>query len=458
MDNTQTEDIKDQFGSTASDIDQEQPEVKVPVIGEYKTEDKFIEFIGSKGNMNFISNEATIDAKYLSGLGLDGVILKLTICDEGTVNFDEVDTNVTTKEQRGRLLDIISEKTVTPFRKRMVVQELPFISTKQFNDSNINMYLSVEFNTPISKLAGLLDSEPVEISDEQSSKLDALMSMFDDDEVEKDSTTDESVATSVVEVKPEPKEQVINLTEQSFNKIKENKIIELTTRMDNKKRELQRFKMDITQSEKKVKDAEDDIKLLEDRLESLQPQEQSTGYYFNVSERLNEKINLDPEVAQIIKNKISKVKSINAEAFMKLFEDGEYRIRLGKMVDGEVKEIEDYKSLSTSLSEVATSRIKKISGIGLDEESNLIYHGDASWGDLINKMIKLGFAQDADFDKYCGSNSYKVNQVEVNDDRFQLTDENGNILPDTTEASTALANAIGNMYSQNDEDESIDDA
>jgi hypothetical protein len=32
--------------------------------------------------------------------------------------------------------------------------------------------------------------------------------------------------------------------------------------------------------------------------------------------------------------------------------------------------------------------------------------GEMSWGEMVNKMIKMGFEQSPDFDKLCGSNSY----------------------------------------------------
>jgi hypothetical protein len=43
-------------------------------------------------------------------------------------------------------------------------------------------------------------------------------------------------------------------------------------------------------------------------------------------------------------------------------------------------------------------------------DGKLIYMGDMNWGDIINKMVKLGFSQDSEFDKHCGSNSYKATQ------------------------------------------------
>jgi hypothetical protein len=36
----------------------------------------------------------------------------------------------------------------------------------------------------------------------------------------------------------------------------------------------------------------------------------------------------------------------------------------------------------------------------------MIYLGEMSWGEVVNKMIKMGFEQNPDFDQLCGSNSY----------------------------------------------------
>jgi hypothetical protein len=64
---------------------------KEKIIGEFKTDLKFIEFIGTKGKINFISNEALIEGKLLSGLGFEDKTFKLTIYEDSTVDFDDVD-------------------------------------------------------------------------------------------------------------------------------------------------------------------------------------------------------------------------------------------------------------------------------------------------------------------------------------------------------------------------------
>lgn len=385
-----------------------------PVIGEFKTKEKFVEFIGVKGNINFISNEATIDGKYLSGLELDGIIFKLTICDENTVNFEEVNTSKTTVEQRQRLLDIISEKTISPIRKRMVVSELPFISVQKIKDKNIDLYLSVEYQRPIDKLASIFfDDEDtsqdnlqnMNINKEQVSKIDTLFSLFEDD----DTTTDVEVEKieEVEVVATEPIYDYNKQIQESFAKVKQEKIDELESRLSNKNKELKRFTQDLNISTKKVEECKAEIELLQDRLDDLKPQADFNGYYFNVSEMLNEKVILEPEVEEIIKSKVSKIKSINVEAFMKLFEQGEYKIKLGVSQEDNIVEVEDYNKLPESI-------LKSLSEINLQLIDNeLSFVGELTWGEIVNKMVKLGFGQDSNFDKNCGSNSYKTNNNEI---------------------------------------------
>jgi len=394
--------------------------VRPTVIGAYKPQDKFLEFIGVNYNINFLAKEATIEGNQLSGLDYDGITFKMTICDEGTVNFDEVDTNHTTPEQRGRLIDIISEKTLGPARSRWIVRELKFTSVHKVAGKYIPLYLCVEHERPMDTLKSLFDDDDTpEISDEQSSKLDALMSMFDDD------------SDTAVEVEEEIEVEVVEevstyqtTIEASFAKMKKEKVDELKNRLETKNRDIVKFEQDIKQSEKKIEDAKKEYKLIEDRLETLQPNEPFTGYYFNVSERLNEKVQLEDSIAELIRSKVSKVKSINTDAFMKLFEDGEYHVRLGvKKEDGTMEEFTEYESLTDDvkklLRNVGLTLTVDQPGTGSSVEealkntkSKLVYFGEMGWGDIVQKMIKNGFAQEGEFDKMCGSNSYKTETSE----------------------------------------------
>lgn len=89
-------------------------EVKQPVIGEFKPKRAFLNFVSAVNGarVRFIRDIAFVKGEKLSGT-LEGIVFKITICDEGTINFEEVDTNVTDVAQRQRLIDDIDSTDVT---------------------------------------------------------------------------------------------------------------------------------------------------------------------------------------------------------------------------------------------------------------------------------------------------------------------------------------------------------
>jgi hypothetical protein len=366
--------------------------------GAFKTKTKFVEFIGGKGYVNFLSNEAYIMGNQLSGLEMDGIKFKLTICDDFTVDFDEVDTNFTTESQRARLVEIIEDKTISSYRGRSVVHELDFKSTQKVKDKYVSLYLAVEISKPIDKLVDILDS-PIKPTQNALSNLDLL---FDDEEsVEEIEYTTEHPS----ELDNQGISQLLNgymqSLEDSFTKMKEDKLKELKSNLDKKEKELNNLKYQLTSTEKNIDTVKSDIKLIEDRIEDLQPTNDPLGYFFNVSERQNETVTLEPEIEKIIRDKVSKVKGINTENFMKLFTDGEFIIKLGKKVGEDINIITDFKEIEDS----AWSMLYKLNT--QLEDDKIIYRGELTWSQIVNKMIKLGFEENAEFNKLCGSNSYE---------------------------------------------------
>jgi hypothetical protein len=62
--------------------------------------------------VRFIRDIAFLKGDKLSGM-LEGVIFKITICDEGTIDFEEVDTNISDKA--------IETKTTTSTQMMLLV-------------------------------------------------------------------------------------------------------------------------------------------------------------------------------------------------------------------------------------------------------------------------------------------------------------------------------------------------
>jgi hypothetical protein len=369
-------------------------------IGEFKTKTKFIEFIGGKGNLNFISKEATIEGKFLSGLGLDDVIFKITICDEGTVNFEEIDTNHTTKEQRARLLEIIEEKTIRPLLKKMVISEIPFLSTKEVSGKKVSLYLAVEYTKPINKLASFLNATEVKADKTHANKINSLMNLFGDEESDEEGTeVQEESFDENTKIDTKSWRETIS---ESMELMKASKKAELEQKLETRKSELFLLEREHNLTSSKLEECKSDIELLKSRLKTFEPEKEKNGYIFNVSEKMNEEINLEPEIEFMIRDKVSKIKGINVENFMKLFEMGEYRIRLCKKNNDEFIEVENFTEIIDDLNNILKDSELKF----FIEDGKLLYKGELTWAEIVNQLIKDGFEQDSVWDKMCGSNSF----------------------------------------------------
>jgi len=381
---------------------------KKKVTGDFKTETKFNEFIGGKGFVNFISNEATIEGKYLSGLSFNDLLFKLKIYDDGTIDFDEVDTNKTTHEERKRLLQVIEDQTLTTYRNRTVVNELVFTSVEKVKDKFVPLYLSVDYVKPIEKLTALFDDGPT-ITDDAMHNLDSLLNSWLDEEdtdlFENKSDTDviDSGLVDVISTQP-------NLfLEQQFSKMKEEKLKELELKKLKAEKDLYNLKNQISQLNTNLEDTQNELNLIESRIDDIQPISSPNGYYFNVSERQNEVVVLEPEISALIRDKVSKIKSINVDNFMKLFTNGEYKISISKITDEGFDVVEEV----TNLPDDIQDKLNSLDLYIVDEI--FTYNGEMSWGELVNKMVKMGFQQNPEFDKFCGSNSYSSKEETKSD-------------------------------------------
>jgi hypothetical protein len=137
---------------------QSEEEVRTePIIGEFKPKRKFLNFISSVNGakVRFIRDIAFVEGKKLSGM-LEGVIFKVTICDEGTINFEEqVEEGKepqSNPEMIKRLISDIDDIDVTGYAQKFVVSGLKFTDI----DGN-PCYLEVEHQNPINVLASLFE-------------------------------------------------------------------------------------------------------------------------------------------------------------------------------------------------------------------------------------------------------------------------------------------------------------
>ena len=411
------------FGDDGISIAEKETEVETEVkevnLGEFKPKRKFISFIsGVNGaRVRFNRDSAFVKGEKLSGM-LEGVIFKITICDEGTINFEEVEgTELSDAAMRQRLLDDIDSMSVTGYTQKYVVANLEFTDM----DGN-RCYLEVDEAKPIDKLRMLFGSddeetkttEPVEISAKGLSILDQLFGGSDDtDETEVEETIEEVVETPAVEVEED-------YMAKQFRLMNEAKVVELQERIENSQKDIRKYNMDIKNAETNLKKVTDGLGVLESRLESLTPFDDANGYVFFISEEKKNIEGLNEDELKIT-NRIADLMNLKKDVLVKHLTEGFYTIKIAKKDDFEDKTIdrEIYKTII---------ELDVMGKTSVTDSNEFEYRGSLNWHQLVQKMLRKGFEQEPEFDKLAGSNSYESKEeitTEMNVDGFVLKSEGG---------------------------------
>lgn len=386
-----------------------------PLIGKFTPKRKFLNFVSAVNGarIRFIRDMAFIKGEKLSGT-LEGAIFKITILDEGTIDFEEQPgTNFSDDSMISRLIDEICEKEITTYAQKSIASGI------EFSDIDGKLcYLEVDYEKPIDKLKSLFDKDQnQELSQKGLSLLDELFGSDVEEEWDEDhalsevmnsmlddlSEEDIKTIVQVNETPEEPNEKLKvaaeSFMEQQFRKMNEAKIIELEYRIEETKKEIVRYKSDAQQAESKVQEKLEALGVLETRLETMKPGEEPNGYVFFVSEEMKDMEELG-EVEAGVASKIADIMKLKKDVLMKMLTEGYYKINIAKSTD-----------ITNADFELEKEIYQKIMTLDVDgkmslHDSEFQYRGKLNWHQLVAKMIKLGFAQDEEFDKFCNSNSY----------------------------------------------------
>jgi hypothetical protein len=381
-------------------------EVKEVIIGDFKPKRKFLSFISAVNGarVRFNRDIAFVKGEKLSGT-LEGVIFKITICDEGTINFDEVDTNVTDKAQRQRLIDDIDALDVTGYAQKFV------IGTIQFDDIDGRLcYLEVEHQKPIDVLRSIFGDDEqeevkqeVELSERGMSLLDDLFGSSDEVETLELSERDAEILIDAIENPAEPNEKLKKASEsyleEQFRKMNEEKVNELKSRITDTTKEIINHKREISQAESKLKLSSEQLGVLETRLESMTPGDEPNGYVFFVSEEQKNELGLD-ESTKHVADKIADLLGLKKDVLFEQLTGGFYKIRIAKKDDITAEKVEVTKEILEKMS------FDPMGKMSMEVPGDFEYRGDLNWHQLVGKMIRNGFEQEPEFDKLCQSNSY----------------------------------------------------
>ena len=378
-------------------------EVKEPVIGEFKPKRKFISFVSAVAGkkIRLIRETAFIKGESLSGT-LEGAEFKVTICDEGTIDFSEVEgTNLSDTAMRQRLIDDIDAIDVTGYAQKFIVAGLEFE-----DQDGYKCFLEVDYVKPYDKLMALFqeeaDKSEVEETPELSEKgLNFLDMLLSGDEAE-------------VEPVVEPVKEETYL-EKQFRLMNESKVTELKERIEKTEGDIKRYTNEAKHAEANASKACNDLEILETRLESLVPNATPNGYAFLVSDEQTNDITLDANAEKLV-DKISSLLKLKRDKLVKYLTEGYYKISIAKKDNFEDKKVtrEIYQLIQS---------VDLLGKFTILSDGEFEYRGKLNWHQLTAKMLKKGFEQEPEFDKVAGSNSY-----EVKTEREIISDNGGFVL------------------------------
>ena len=417
-----------------NNIENEVEIVKEPVIGEFKPKRKFLSFVSavSGKKIRLIRETAFIEGGKLSGM-LEKAKFKITICDEGTINFEEVEgTNLSDTAMRQRLINEIDSTDVSGYAQKFIVAGLEFEDKDGYK-----CFLEVEYVKPYDKLMNLFEEEKqkeetTELSEKGLSFLDMLLSGETLETIEDETPAIEEVIEEVVVEKP----IALTYMEEQFNKMNEDKINELKERIGKTEDDIRKYTMEIKHAEANVDKSSDALSILETRLETLVPNATSNGYVFLVSDEQKSEIGLNDYDTELV-GRISDLMKLKKDALIKHLTESFYKISIAKKDNFEDKEAtkEIYKLVQS---------VDLLGKFTVTAEGEFEYRGKLNWHQLTAKMLKKGFEQEPEFDKIAGSNSYEVKTggAEGSDDGFVLIEEKTE--PNTVHPSRELTKKVEN--------------
>jgi hypothetical protein len=387
-------------------MEENKEEVKELVIGEFKPKRKFLSFVSALrgAKVRLIRNVAFIEGSKLSGML--SCKFKVTICDEGTINFEEVDTNESNKEMIKRLIDDLDSRDVSGYAQKFIISGL------EFKDENGDRcYLEVEHEKPVEKFRSILDdiseeSEKIESASQSLSGkgLGILDSLFDNTSDNDTELTEDDEA--IVESNETDEDSVVEKStsesyiEESFRKMNEEKINELKRRIDDTHSDIKRYENEYKVADNKLKELKESLGVLNSRLEQMYSGDEPNGYVFFVSEEQKNEIGLEERDKELV-SKISDLMGLKKEALFNHLTEGFYNISIAKSDDITNQDFELEKEIFDKIKSI------DVSGKITIKEGKFEYRGELNWHQLVQKMTRAGFEQDPEFDKVCNSNSYE---------------------------------------------------
>jgi hypothetical protein len=340
--------------------------------GEFNTKVKYAGFVRERGTGK-VFDRAVFDGKVLNREGHEFV---MTVHDDGSVDLQQVGDEDLTSQQKKVILDLIEDRG-TSIRGDMH----HYVDSIVFRDpeGGQKMLLRVTVKSPYAKLMDIFGEEEKESVVTVPDRLAGIFDEIMDESDEVSTDTEVSPVADDVPVLP-----VSDPTVSAFNRIKKEKAEELSRSLTKADQQVAKRRHELETATTLLKAAEDEAKVIADRVKTMGTKSVQNGFMVHVSEMTNEKVSLDEDTEQKIRSVVSKVKSIKLDNFMKLFNTGEYVISVFKDDNGVPVKVTDPLGLGE-----ASSALSIIDAVFTGKD--FVYRGDMEWHDIVDHFVCRGF-------------------------------------------------------------------
>lgn len=338
--------------------------------GKIKTSKKFLGFVRRRGPG---SDRALVDGRLFSH---PGKAFEMVVHDDGTVDLCQVGGDEFSAEELSRFVQMIEDMDVAGMDGHWVVGGVRFEDPS--GKSRPHLSLSVEVAKPFDTLQEILGEAPPTVTKRQATRLAMLLGELPDD-TEPDPG---KPAPAVESAAPAAADHSLGA---AFERMKEEKMAELASSLTAAEARAAKHTHEARAAESLAKAAQSEADLLRGRIRSLGVRPSPNGLLFHVSESAGERPSLDEDTIGKIRSAVSKVKSINADAFMGLFAQGEYLVTLYRAAEGGPERVEGPGGLGERAAATLSSLGMSYRGDGF------VYSGELDWHSLVDHFVCAGF-------------------------------------------------------------------
>lgn len=398
-------------------------------LGKYKTKNKFVLFYNSRYKR--FEKTATISGNCFCGMGLEDVTFKITVFGDNSIDFEEIGEIKTVSEE-----DILRYVNILDNANFMVDSKFPEKSTdKEFifefvtidhgREVKLDAFVDVEIANKLNKIREIIFEEENKLVSPAMARLKMLFpDDFSDEEDDEDVDDEDSVEVLAEDIENvvaaiidenipvvttsrfKPAEEIIapsSFRQHLIEEFQQAKIAqkeELNTQLDFLKNSVNTIYNANKFAYEQINGYKAEILTIESRIDSMDIPVEKNGYFYYVSQSSEAPFFLEEDIKQKLIDRLNHIGVVNTVALIKSLYSFKYTIKIGHLVNNIVTEVTNTAILRDVLHLIRNIDTED-NGIVIITNTSISYEGLLEWGQVSNKLAKVGFDTNDEFNQLC---------------------------------------------------------